>query len=73
VPNTTKKEDLEILLELISYQVSRDPSYRQMDMKAYLLYKLGFKERGLSLVQEVMRDAKSKGVAYDSLIKTLNK
>ena len=71
VPNTDKKEDLEELLELISYQVSKDPSYRQTDFKAYLLYKLGYKERGLSLVDDLLLDAKNKGVNYKSLLSSL--
>ena len=73
IPNTNKKEDLEELLELMSYQVSRDPSYKQMDFKAYLLYKLGYKERGLSLVQDVMSDALKKGIRYTSMLSNQKK
>jgi len=73
VPAVSKKEEMEELLELISYQISRDSNYRALDFKAYLLYKLGNKEKALSMVGEIISSAKEKGVKYESLLKSIQK
>lgn len=71
IPQTTKEEDLEILLELVSYQISRESSFKALDYKAYLLYKLDQKERALSMVNDIMADAQSKGINYQSMLRSL--
>ena len=70
---TDKKEELEEVLDLLFYQVSRDPGYRQLDLKALVLYKLGQKEKALNMVSQVNELALKKGVRYKSLIYSLSK
>ncbi len=73
VPRTSNQEDLEILLDLISYQALREESYPQLDYKAVLLYKLGQKERALSMIQQINTKALEKGVRYKSMLYALSK
>lgn len=73
VPSTTKKEDLEILLDLISFQIFRDESYRQLDYKALILYKLGEKERALAMVAQIQSKAAEKNLKYQSMLYSIKK
>lgn len=66
--NTTKKEDLELLQDLISFQIFRDESFRQLDYKAFIIYKLGQKERALKMISQIRADAISKGINYQSML-----
>ena len=73
VPNTTKKEDLELLLDLISFQIFREESYRQLDYKAMILYKLGEKERALGMISQINSLATKKKVRYKSMLYNMKK
>ena len=73
VPRTTKKDDLELLLDLISFQILREESYEQLDYKAVLLYKIGKKERALRMIKQINASAVEKGIRYKSMLYTLSK
>ncbi len=73
IPVTTIKEDLETLNDLISFQIFREESYRQLDYKAVLLYKLGEKERALHMIDAINRNALDKGIRYRSMLNDLTK
>ena len=72
ISNTDKKEDLELLLDLISFQIFRQENPTNIDYKAAILYELGFKERALEMVQKANKLAAQSGVRYKSLLATLN-
>lgn len=65
---TNKKEELEELLDLLFFQISREEGYKQLDYKAFVLYKLGQKEKALNMIQQINELAMKKGVRYKSLI-----
>lgn len=68
VPATSDKEDLNILLDLISFQLFREKTYRKLDYKAVILYKLDQKERALSMIEEINKLALEQGVLYRSML-----
>ncbi len=71
VLQTTNKEDLELLLDLISFQLFRGKHYRKLDFKAFVLYKLGQHQRALDMIQEINQLAMESGVKYRSMIYSL--
>jgi len=71
VPATTDKKDLDILLDLISFQLFREESHVKLDYKALILYKLGHKERALSMISDVNTMALNKGLKYKSMLYSL--
>ncbi len=68
VTGTDKKEELEEILDLLFFQISREEGYKQLDYKAFVLYKLGQKEKALNMIQKINELAMEKGVRYKSLI-----
>lgn len=71
--HTKEKEDFNILLDLISYQIYKDEDYRKLDFRAFILYKLGYKERALRMIEEIQEMALSEGVYYKSMLYSLAK
>jgi|GEM_PF-2383439 len=74
VVNTiSKKEDLELMLDLIGGQLFKEKTYRKLDYRALILYKLGQKDKALQLLSEVNEMAVKQGIRYKSLIYGLKK
>lgn len=71
IQETKEKEDLDLLLDLISFQLFREENYEKLDYKAVILYKLGEKERALGLVKKVNELAFKEGKKYKSLLHSL--
>lgn len=69
---TSQKEDFQILLDLISYQVYRNRNYRNLDYRAVILYKLGYTDRALGLMQDVQAEALKAGILYKSMLYELS-
>ena len=72
IPRTKIEDDLNALLDLISFQIFLERGYKQLDYKAAILYKLGEKERALSLIEEVNSLALQQSIKYKSLLYQLN-
>ena len=73
IKHTEEKEDFNILLDLISYQVYKDVDFRKLDFRAVILYKLGSTERALRMIQDIHEMAMSEGVNYKSMLYSLDK
>ena len=71
IPATSKEEDLNLLLDLISFQIFREKTYDKLDYQATILYKLGQKERALEMVDEINRLALEQGIRYKSMLYTM--
>ena len=72
VQGTEKKEELEELLDLLFFQLAREEGYKQLDYKAYILYKLGQRETALKMMRQINTAAMEKGVRYKSLIYSID-
>ena len=73
IKHTEEKEDFNILLDLISYQVYKDVDSRKLDFRALILYKLGYTERALRMIQDIHEMAMSEGVNYKSMLYSMDK
>ena len=68
---TDDKEDLELLLDLISFQIFRKKTFDKIDFRAAILYRLGEKDQALKLVQEANSLALKEGIRYKSILNIL--
>ena len=68
---TDEKSDLELLLDLISFQIFREHTFDKIDFRAAILYKLGEKDKALKLVQEANSLALKEGIRYKSLLNVI--
>lgn len=71
--NSSKKEDIEFLLDLISGQIFKEESYIKLDYRAVALYKLGQEERALKMISDITAKAAEKGIRHKPLLHQLKK
>ena len=71
--NVKEKEDLELMLDLISGQIFKSKNYRKLDYRAVILYRLGHKEQSLKMLQEIASLAAAEGIRYKSMIYQIQK
>ena len=69
----TETEDLELMLDLIEGRIFQEKNYRKLDYKAFILYRLGKKEKSLALMDEIRRLSLEQGIDYKSIINSLRK
>ncbi len=64
---TKLKDDWLLLLDLLEYQLLKEPSYRKKDYKAAILYKLGQTERAQQLMKSIEEEAFADDPDYKSI------